>query len=426
MSSGPESGIAGRRLLLVAPYASYRTAPFIDAARRLRVDLLLLSSNSGGSFPTGVAGASFDPSKPGDAERLAFELHRRQPFDGVCGTDDSTVETASRIGAKLGLRANPPGAVALTRDKLAARRVTAAAGIAVPGYVSLPAHMSPDRLSSMPPFPVVVKPLALSASRGVIRVDCPTRLPAAIGRVRRLLAEEGVPDSAILIESYVPGFEVAVEAILVDGRLHPLAVFDKPDPLVGPYFEETYYITPSRLPVARLDEMLRLLAAVCRALGLVQGPVHAEFRFNEQGIWPIEVAARTIGGRCAQLLSTGSGRTLEELVVMQALGAMPPEVRRSKARGVLMVPVPASGVVRRVEGIGEARRVAGIERVEIDVSTGQMLSAWPEGGAYPGFVFSSGVTPLDAERALREAAALLRIVVAPLLATGAIGNQGKM
>jgi biotin carboxylase len=269
-------------------------------------------------------------------------------------------------------------------------------------------------------YPCVVKPIALSGSRGVIRADSPAELLAACERVRAILGEVDDPEerSRLLVEGFVPGPELALEGLLHDGGLRVLALFDKPDPLDGPFFEETYYVTPSRRGAATQALIARRVQEACRAFGLTQGPVHAEVRLWGGDAWVLEVAARTIGGQCARLLRFGTGRGLEELVLAQAAG-LPLEVAEpDQAAGVLMIPTPVRGLLRRVEGVLAALRVPLVEDVEISVREGYPLVPLPEGSTYLGFVFARGPTPEQVERALREAHACLRVVTAPLLALG--------
>jgi biotin carboxylase len=355
----------------------------------------------------------------GDAEgalATILQVARRMPFAGVIGTDDATIELAARVARQLGLPHNPPTAVRNARRKDVARACLAAAGIAVPGYRLLDLRRSLAAQIEGISFPCVVKPLALSASRGVIRADDGPGLLRACARVDRILHE--VPDeyerSHVVVEDFIPGFEVAAEGILVEGRLTLLAVFDKPDPLDGPFFEETYYVTPSSLGSEVQAALRAQIQDACRAYGLREGPVHAECRINELGVWILEVAARTIGGLCGRLLRFGTGYGLEDLVLAHALGeAIRPDPQRGAA-GVLMIPVPRAGVLRRVEGLGAARRVPHVEEIVIQVREGYELVPWPEGFSYLGFVFARAPTPREAETALRRAHACLNIVVAPL------------
>jgi biotin carboxylase len=255
----------------------------------------------------------------------------------------------------------------------------------------------------------VVKPLGLSGSTGVIRVDDAEAAPATFERVRAIAGDPAAP---LLVERFVAGPEVAIEGLLRGGALEVLAVFDKPDPLDGPYFEETIYVTPSRHPTGDLAEVRRLAQQACTALGLTEGPVHAEARLSPEGPVLLEVAARTIGGLCARTLRFGAGVSLEELILRHALG-LPTEglVREDVAAGVMMLPIPATGTLRQVGGQDEARAVPGVVGLEITVPKGRAVRTLPEGDRYLGFLFARGDTPADVEAALRSAHACLDVVV---------------
>jgi hypothetical protein len=201
----------------------------------------------------------------------------------------------------------------------------------------------------------------LAASRGVIRADNERELVAAVERVRRMLGAPDVramrdPDAGtVLIEGFIPGQEFAVDGVLDQGTLHVLAIFDKPDPLDGPFFEETIYVTPSRAPAADQSAMHEAVAAACRALGLGHGPIHAECRVAAGGVHVLEVAARPIGGLCAGALRFtrhgGEPISLEELLLRHASGLpWEPWSRETSASGVMMIPIPAAGRYRGVEG----------------------------------------------------------------------------
>ncbi|MEN8197860.1 MAG: ATP-grasp domain-containing protein, partial [Pseudomonadota bacterium] len=264
-------------------------------------------------------------------------------------------------------------------------------------------------------YPCVIKPLAMSASRGVIRADSRKALVQAALRVGRIVAKEPDPleRRRLLVETFIPGFEVAVEGLLTAGTLEVLAIFDKPDPLDGPHFEETYYITPSRLDPTVQTGIRDCVETACRAYGLREGPVHAECRINRDGIWILELAARTIGGLCSRLFQFGVGYSLEELVLFHAIGAPQKPVADPGAAGVLMIPIPKAGVLRRVEGVRAAAAVPYIEEVVIQVREGYELVPLPEGSSYLGFIFCRAPDPQSAEAALRRSHAELNVVIAP-------------
>ncbi len=347
-------------------------------------------------------------------ESIRAAADREGGISAVVAPDDATVELAGRVASELGLAGNPPAAARLSRRKDLARAHLAAAGVRVPGFRLLDLRRPLD-LSGIS-FPCVVKPIAMSASRGVIRADGSADLAAAIERVRAIVA--GARDeeerSLLLIESFVPGPEVAVEGLLCDGRLEVLAIFDKPDPLDGPFFEESIYVTPSRLGRVARERITECVRRAVAAFGLVAGPVHAELRWHAGEAWLLEAAARTIGGECGRLLRFSAGHSLEEVVLAAAMGRRLPHDLVSGASGVMMLPTPRAGTLRRVEGVLDALSVPGVDEVSISAGTGVELVPLPEGGSYLGYVFARGETPGGVEQSLREAAGRLRIVIAPI------------
>ncbi len=407
--------MAPARVLLIAPAHSYRIPAYSSAADALGVSLVLASDGRHSLVPRAAEGLHVDFNEPERSCRRLVEAIRKEPVSAVVATDDAATELSSRVARSIGLPHNPPAAVRVARRKDIARAVLARAGVRVPCFRTIDLrHVLGAQIAGIG-YPCVVKPLAMAASRGVIRADSPQELLAACRRVEKIISSSFEEDErrTILVEDFVPGREVAMEGILRNGRLHPLALFDKPDPLDGPFFEETYYVTPSRLAPAHQERVVATVADACRAYDLREGPVHAELRVNGEDAWVIEVAARTIGGECARLLDFGAGRSLEELVLSHALGRPLDYEAMSRAAGVLMIPTARAGTLRRVEGVLEASRVPGVVEVVIAVREGYELIPLPEGGAYLGFVFARADTAEEVEAALRQAHACLRVVVAP-------------
>ncbi|OOZ40264.1 hypothetical protein BOW53_08440 [Solemya pervernicosa gill symbiont] len=408
------------RLLLVAPHNSYRIAPYIEAANRLDIDFLVASEGKHSLVGAVADGLHIDLSDPQQALERLLEAAAEHPFAGVVGSDDATIEMASRLAAQLNLPHNPPQAAVISRRKDLARATLADAGVPVPKHWLLDLRDLHEKQLASIEFPSVVKPLAMSGSRGVIRVDDQAQLSAAVERVRPMLRDGRGEDeqNMLLVEAYLPGREVALEGMLHRGELSVLALFDKPDPLEGPFFEESYYITPSRFDEATQQSVAEVVVAACHAYGLQEGPVHAELRINDAGPWVLEVASRTIGGQCGRLLRFGTGRSLEELVLSQAMGEPLTLQADRGGAGVLMIPIPEAGLLRRVEGLMAANKVEWIEDIEISVREGYELVPLPEGESYLGFIFARAPSPEQAEAALREAHAHLKIVVAPLMKIG--------
>ncbi len=404
------------RLLLVAQPSSYRIAPYLRAARQLGVQVLLGSRGEHSLTAEVHRGLHLDLDDTERAVGQILQVAAHTPFAGILGSDDSTVEIAAHAARALGLPHNPPAAARLSRRKDLARAHLLQAGCPVPRHRLISLRRPLLEQTAGLDWPCVLKPLNLAASRGVIRVDTPPAFVAACERIGRILAD--TPDeferTHLLAEAYIDGLEVAYEGYLHAGQLTTLALFDKPDPLVGPFFEETIYVTPSTLDASTQTLVEKRVAEACHAYGLTTGPVHAELRLDADEAWILEVAARTIGGDCARTLDSGEELALETLTLALALGREATLPRAQGARGVMMLPIPRGGVLRRVEGLNAARRVPGIEKVDIIVREGQELVPLPEGNQYPGYLFARAPTPQAVVDALRAAHAALNFVVAPV------------
>jgi biotin carboxylase len=402
------------RLLLLLPTTTYRTEDFLAAARKLDVDIVCASerpSTLEAHLPDHFL--TLDFADPAAAAATVADFGRAHPLRAVVGVDDLTSVAAAAIAERLGLTSSGVAAVTTARDKYQMRQCLAAAGVPVPRFRRIALDEDPFMAARGVAFPCVLKPLTLSASRGVIRANNIDQFMAAFRRIKALLGRDDVAVTGdggryLLAEAYVPGIEVALEGLLVGGRLHTLALFDKPDPLEGPFFEETLYVTPSRLPDAVQTRIRDASAAACAALGLSEGPVHAELRLNADGPWVLEIAARSIGGLCSRTLRFGTGLTLEELILRHALGRPIDSLDRERqAAGVMMIPIPRAGRLGTVRGEADARDVAGIDDVAITAHPGQELVPLPEGWQYLGFIFARGETPAAVETALRDAHARL-------------------
>jgi biotin carboxylase len=405
-----------RRILLLALHNSYRLGAYREAAGLEGIELVIATQGSHSLAPEAAGGLHIDLQRPAQAvERIAAEA-QHQPFLAVLACEDGTVELASRVALALGLKHNPPDAARIARRKDLARVALASQGVPVPHFrrIDLAADLS-HQTAGMP-YPCVAKPVALSASRGVIRANNPQELTTACRRISAIVGSESDDEVRryVLVEQFLPGVEVAVEGILFDGQLHILAIFDKPEPLDGPYFEETYYVTPSRLSRTTQEQIYQQVLLACDAYGLQEGPVHAELRIAGDRAWIIEVAARTIGGDCARLLQFETGISLEQLVLRCALREPLQRARFHNAAGVMMIPTLTAGVLRRVEGVLAARSVPYIEDVDITIREGYELTPLPEGGTYLGFIFARAPTPQQVERALRQAYQKLNVVIAPM------------
>jgi hypothetical protein len=428
---------ADLKVLLLATTTGYQIRSFGEAARKLGVDLVFASDRCDQLedpwWDQAIPVRFHDVEKSVAAIRAGFA---DAGPDGILAVGDRPTLLAAEAAAAFNLPGNSPDAAANSRNKLATRRALKAAGLPTPWFQPVPVDRDAYELSLHVTYPAVIKPLALSGSRGVMRVDDGAGFIAAFDRLRRLLdaadvkGERDAAHQVVMIESFIAGAEFAVEGLLQHGEFRPLAIFDKPDPLDGPFFEETIYLTPSRAPQATQEAIVSAVRAAIAALGLRHGPIHAECRVAAGGpegpplrgtplrdmVYVLEVAARPIGGLCSKALRLtapdGSLASLEEVLLRHAIGEdVSGFAREAQASGVMMIPIPGRGVYRRVEGVDEARAVPGVEDIQITAKPDTTLVPLPEGRSYLGFIFARGEEPGAAERALREAHGRLHFAI---------------
>ena len=408
-----------KRILLLLPTKTYRAEAFLSAASQLDVEVAI-----GSDQPQTLSELSPRKSfvvnfnKPDRATLEIIAFAKTHPIDAIVGVDDDTTILVAMASKALSLPHNSIASADATRSKYQMRKILAEAGIPSPRFDLFSTDDDPAGTSRRVSFPCVLKPLSLSASRGVIRANNPDTFVEAF---RRVVAILDLPDveargdtraEQILVEDFIPGVEVALEGILIRGQLKVLAIFDKPDPLDGPFFEETLYVTPSRLPVAVQEEIVSCTVRTAEVLELREGPIHAELRVNDDGAWIIEIAGRSIGGLCARTLRFGTGISLEALIIRHAIGREIESLQRERQpAGVMMIPIPHAGILREVRGKAEAEQVNGIEEITISIPLGQEVVPLPEGAQYLGFIFARGGSPESVEAALREAHRRLEFVI---------------
>jgi biotin carboxylase len=376
------------RVLLVAATTGYQTRAFSEVAQRIGFELVLATDRCHVlDDPWGDNAVALRFDAPDKAIDGVDEIVPRGPFDGIAAVGDRPSYIAALAAERLGLSFSPPCAVEAGKNKFLARQRFREHELLTPGYELLNQPTGAAR------YPCVLKPLGLSGSRGVIRANNAAEFVAAFARIKKIAAEPSV-----LVEDFIPGHEYALEGIATRGRLQTLALFDKPDPLDGPFFEETIYVTvPMKKAIADTAQL------AITALGLTDGPVHAEMRVNDAGVWMLEVAARPIGGLCSRVLRFAGGKPLEELILRHAVGEPVEQILEPGAHAVMMIPIPRAGIYIGVSGVEDARTVEGIEDIVVTAKRGQEMLPLPEGASYLGFIFARAETPERAVQALRDA-----------------------
>ena len=415
-----------KRLLLLCTTTGYQTRAFVEAAEKLGLEVAFGSDRCwklDDPWQDGALALRFE--NPSESARSVVGYARRHPLDALIAIGDRATLTAALAGRQLGLAHNFPAATEACRDKYQARCKLESGGLKVPSFRRFSIDENPGALVSEVEFPCVLKPLALSGSRGVIRANSSQEFVEAFARIKSLLLSRSVQvlgeetSRFLQVERFIAGREYALEGMLTEGRLKVLALFDKPGLLEGPYFEETLYVTPSRLPSDSQQKIIQAVQRASEGLGLSHGPLHAEVRWNAEGIWILEVASRSIGGLCARALRFEQGMrglSLEELIIRQALGEDISEVYRERAAsGVMMIPIPREGLYEGVKGEEEACQTAGVEEIRITAKPQQKLVPLPEGASYLGFIFARADTPAEVEKSLHRAHKMLRFRISTVL-----------
>jgi len=424
-------------VLLLIPTTSYRAEAFLEAARSEAVPVVVGSDRAPVLAEMTGGGLHVDL---GDAETAAGQIaafHARQPLAAIIGVDEGTAAVAARASEVLGLPHNPPHAAAAASHKARVREALWAAGVPQPSYrVISPEETGAEAARRINHYPAVLKPVGLAGSRGVLKAEDSGEFASALERVRAIAADTDAatglnPSREVVAEAYLPGGEVALEGLLLNGTLHVLALFDKPEPMEGPTFEETIFTTPSRLPADTQAAVRRRTQDAVAALGLTDGPIHAELRLTpDEGPVPLEVAPRSIGGLCGRVLRFGTGLSLEGLILRHAVGRVPqpaparvpqpapecipePPAREAAPVGVMMLPVPAAGTFERMDGLDEARALDGVDEISVTIAPGTPVRPLPEGDRYLGFIFAHGDDPASVTATLQAAAQILRPVIEP-------------
>ena len=404
-------------VLLLIPTTSYQTADFLSAATELGVDVVVGSNEPSVLADVGGQSLVIDFQHPDRGSRQILEFARETPIDAIVPVDEVTTAVAAAAADSLKLRHNPPVSVQRAGNKLKLRECLRDAQLPTPAFSQLDIEADASEAARTATYPCVLKPLTLSASRGVIRADGHNSFVVAFQRIGDILRDLDVQSEAartILVEQYVPGVEVALEGLVDNGNLRVLALFDKPDPLEGPYFPETIYVTPSRLSRTTQDQIGRTTQDAVSAMGLRDGPIHAELRLSETGPVVIEVAARSIGGLCSRILRFGADMSLEELILRHALSLpITSFEREAQPAGVMMLPIPGErpGLLESVDGIDAARSLAGILDVSLTIPIGERVVPLPEGNRYLGFIFAHAGSADAVEQVLRNAYALMKFVI---------------
>ncbi|MEK6222824.1 MAG: ATP-grasp domain-containing protein [Chloroflexota bacterium] len=411
--------MAEQRLLLLMSTRTYRAAAFLEAAETLGMAVTVASDKPHVFADVQPeAHLQVDFNEPESATERIVEFSQQYPLAAVVSAEDEGAQILAMASMALGLPSSSLTAVSAARNKFAMRTILHEAGIRSPKYQRMQLTDDPHKLARQVDYPCVLKPLFLSGSRGVMRANNMGEFVGAFARIKAILSRPKVKAEGrgladyVLVEDYIPGNEVAIEGIVMAGEMNLIAMFDKPDPLDGPYFEETIYVTPSRHPEVAQEALWHTARKAVKILEITHGPVHIEARYNEQGAWIVEIAPRSIGGYCSKVITLDAGLTLEEAILWQAVGQDVFSLEREAlAAGVMMIPIPDEGILEAISGVAEAQKVTYIDEIVVSMHKGQQVTPLPEGGQYLGFIFARAESPETVEKALRTAYSKINLTV---------------
>lgn len=397
-----------KNILLLVPTETYRAEAFITGAAALGVSLTIASERRQAMAASmGRRTLVVSMQNPEVGLKQIEQAADNMQFDAIISVDDGGLATAALASKKLGLKYISTNSAQMSNNKIAMRKRLEQTEISKPWFlVHKPTNKISITTGAIPSFPIIVKPASLSGSIGVMRIDAPEDVESALALCESIQMDHGCGgDTQTLIEQYISGVECAVEAMVFNDQLKILAIFDKPRPLEGPYFAETIYVAPSERDREIQNKLQSTLEEARKALEIKTGPIHAEFRItSDREVYLIELAARSIGGMCSNAIPLSGGRSLEELIIAEALGMEIPEFAiENQASGVFMMPVPAKGVLRSISGVEEAKSTRWITNVTLSMMINSEVSPIPYDARYVGFIFAKAPTSRAVVEALEEA-----------------------
>lgn len=411
-----ENLVATYSVALIAPTHSYRASVYLRAAQQHDISIVLISDGSLSVVPAFINGIRVEFADLANSKQTICRLLDTYGVQAVIAPDEKYVALAAEISHQIGLPHNDVDALKTSADKFLMRKTLHLAGMqTVPDFQLIDMQMALNEQLVQIKYPCVAKPLNMTASRGVIRANTQAELEDALQVIQQIVQREfeNTDSIKVLVEDYIGGTEHALEGYLSDSKLEVICLFDKPDPLHGPYFEETYYVTPSRLDQSTQEEIRKTIQVGCIALGLTLGPIHAEVRLHRGLVWILEIAGRSIGGDCARLFELATCSSIEEYVLCRIVGKSVDDLSLNRAAGVLMIPVTDDGILRRIEGVTDAQLIENILEVRLDVRAGERLNRWPQGGKYPGYIYALADSPEKVESSLRASYSQLKFICMP-------------
>ena len=391
-----------KKLLLVIPENSYKSNDFVVAAEKLGIDFLIITDSEqvSSKFSDTVIINKFD------AELNKNNLKKLKDVTHVLPVDHSALKFSGYLVDLLEVKGNKLESINLSMNKYESRKIfNSLLDIKVNNEIiknidDVNTFINKNGTS-------VLKPIYGTASKSVLKIN---NVEKNKEQIEKLMQD--CFDQDLVIEEYIDGKEYALEGTIINSELKKIVIFDKPVEYKHPYFEESIYITPSELSSEAEKRVVSIVDKACKKIGLEDGPVHVEFKINENQIFIIEINPRMIGGLCSRCLSFGLFKVSLEEIILHAF--MNNELKNIELLnnyvGVLMIPTPKSGKFISINK-EELEKIPNISNVEITVPEGSDLLEPPYGDKYLGFAFSQGIDKKTVNESLLTAMNLANPII---------------
>ncbi len=391
-----------KKLLLVIPENSYKSNDFVVAAEKLGIDFLIITDSEqvSSKFSDTVIINKFD------AELNKNNLKKLKDVTHVLPVDHSALKFSGYLVDLLEVKGNKLESINLSMNKYESRKIfNSLLDIKVNNEIiknidDVNTFINKNGTS-------VLKPIYGTASKSVLKIN---NVEKNKEQIEKLMQD--CFDQDLVIEEYIDGKEYALEGTIINSELKKIVIFDKPVEYKHPYFEESIYITPSELSSEAEKRVVSIVDKACKKIGLEDGPVHVEFKINENQIFIIEINPRMIGGLCSRCLSFGLFKVSLEEIILHAF--MNNELKNIELLnnyvGVLMIPTPKSGKFISINK-EELENIPNISNVEITVPEGSDLLEPPYGDKYLGFAFSQGIDKKTVNESLLTAMNLANPII---------------
>lgn len=340
-------------------------------------------------------------------ESAIMEIANKEKIDGIMTlASDRPMPIVAKVAEKYGLPAISYETAVKATNKAEMRRCLSENNVPIPAFVIIESRKQYDEVVSHMELPLIVKPADNSGSRGIYLVKNESELNAGYEH-----AKQYSNNGTILVEEYMDGPEVSVEAMTQNGITTILAITDKLT-TGAPHFVELGHTIQSQLSEKIKNEIYSVAKQTISAIGITNGPSHTELKITNSGVKVVEIGARLGGDNITtKLVPLATGVNMVELCIKNALGIeyniAQPKTGASAIRYFQVKP----GKVKSIDGVAAARSLEGIKEVNIEVGINDIVHEIVSSNSRIGFVIAEGANQLEAIERCNKAMSWIQIEV---------------